>query len=89
MQVKCLALHDPEEHCQSQMRRQLPFPGSAKQGITDYTGKETFAKDPRLAKLLRELSRSTCGTIKKVHWLSRMSVSLNLLRFGALLRNNL
>ena len=39
------------------------------QGIIDYTGIKTFAKEPKLAKLLRGFSR--------------MSVSLNLLRFGA------
>ena len=40
---------------ESSLRRQLPFPSSAKQEIIiDWTGTETFAKEPNLAKLLRD-----------------------------------
>ena len=38
------------------------------QGIMDWTETETLAKKPKLAKLLRELSRCPFCTIKKVHW---------------------
>ena len=47
-----LELHALEDS-QFQMRRQLPFLGSAKQGIIVVTRAKTFAKEPKFAKLLR------------------------------------
>ena len=48
------------------------------QGIVDSTGMETFAKEPKLAELLRELksTKTTAG-------FSHMSVMANLLCFGS------
>ena len=59
------------------------------QGIIDYAGIETSSKEPKLAISLRELMLALCGVIKKFTGFSRMSVALNLLCFGALLRDNL
>ena len=40
------------------------------QGIIALTGMETFAKEPKFAKLLRELKSTSCHTIKRVRWFS-------------------
>ena len=46
------------------------------QGIIDSTGTETFAKEPKLAKLLRELKLTPYLRNNKVHWFfSRMFVT--------------
>ena len=56
-------------------------------GIIGYIRTKTFAKEPKLAKLLRELK----STLMQYHenGISCMSVSLNLPCFSALLRDNL
>ena len=41
------------------------MPEVAKQGITNPTGSETFAKESKLAKLLRELKSAPVSYIKK------------------------
>ena len=58
------------------------------QGIINFTGSETFPSEPKFAKLLRE-HKLTPWCHKKSTGFSRMSVTLNLLLFGALLRDNL
>ena len=53
------------------------------QGIIDWTGTETFAKEPKLAKLLREHKSNACAvSLKKFTGFSRMSVIASLLCFG-------
>ena len=52
----------------------------SEQGIIDSTGTETYAKEPKFAKLLWGISRRPCGVIKKFLGFSRMSVTLSLLR---------
>ena len=45
--------------------------GTSIQEIIDSTGAETFAKEPKLAKSLRELKLTPVWYHKKVHWLFR------------------
>ena len=53
------------------------------QGIIDLTGTKTFAKEPKLAKLLRELKpASVLCNEKGDRWFSHMFVMANLLCFG-------
>ena len=53
------------------------------QGIINCEGTETFAKKPKLAKLLPELKPTPVSYNKKVHWfLSHVPVMANLLHFG-------
>ena len=59
------------------------------QGIINSTETETFAKAPKLVKLLRELKSTPMQCHKKSTGSSGMFVALNLLRFGALLRDNM
>ena len=56
------------------------------QGIIDSTGWEVFAKEPKLAKLFWKLKSTLLRCHKNSTDFSRMSVTLNLLHFGALLR---
>ena len=59
------------------------------QGIWASTGTETFAKEPKLAKLLRELKLTPMAVpSKKPSGFTHMSENLNLPCFGALLWNN-
>ena len=39
------------------------------QGIINCKGTETFAKEPKSAKLLWELKPTPCRTTEEVHWL--------------------
>ena len=50
------------------MERQLSIVNLFSQGIIDWTGTETFAREPKLAKLLRELKWVPVLHNKKVHW---------------------
>ena len=60
------------------------------QGIIVSTGTETFAKEPKLAKLFRKRKSTPVQFHKKMCiGLSYMSVILNLLHFGALLWESL
>ena len=59
------------------------------QGIINSTETETFAKAPKLVKLLRELKSTPMQCHKESTGSSGMFVALNLLRFGALLRDNM
>ena len=54
------------------------------QGIKDYTGMVTFAKKPKLAKLLWQLK-----SIKKVHWCFLYVVTRSLLCFGCFVAGQL
>ena len=47
------------------------------QGIINCAGTETFAKEPKLAKLLRELKPTPVLHNKKVHCFCRLSVIEN------------
>ena len=59
-------------------------------GIIDDTEMETFTKEPKLAKLMRDQKSTPVRYHKKMSTgFARMSVSLNLLCFGALLQDNL
>ena len=54
-----------------------------KQGIIDPTEKETFAKEPELAKLLQKIKvDARAVSLEKFTDLSRMSVTASLLCFG-------
>ena len=57
------------------------------QGIIDLTGTETFAKEPKLAKLLRKSKLKPVRCHKKVLWFFLYVCALGAL--GALLRDNL
>ena len=59
------------------------------QGIINCNGTETFAKEPKLAKLLREQSRRSCRATKWTAGFSHMSVMGNFLVLGALLCDDL
>ena len=53
------------------------------QGIIEYTGMETFAKEPKQAKLFASAILSPRQVVtKKITGSSRMSLVLNLLCFG-------
>ena len=52
------------------------------QGIDDWTGTETLAKEPRLAKSLRELKSTPVRYYKKVLWFFSHVCNRNLLGFG-------
>ena len=59
------------------------------QGIINSTGTETFSKEPKLVQLLRELNSTPVQRHKKSAGSSGMFVALNLLRFSALLLDNM
>ena len=50
---------------------------------------ETFAKEPKLKKLLRELKSTPVRLLQKLTGFCRMSVPASLLRLDTLLRHNL
>ena len=61
------------------------------QGVTDHpTGTKTFAKTPKLAKLLpRAKVNARVVLLQKSIGFCRMSVTASLLRLGAVLRDDL
>ena len=56
--------------------------------MIDSTGTEAFAMEHKLAKLLRELKWTPVRYYKKLTGFFCMSVTLNLLCFGAFLQDN-
>ena len=61
-----------------------PLYTSSIQGIINPTGMETFAKEPKLTKLLRELKSTPLLYNKKVHWFFSHVCNGNFAVFGVL-----
>ena len=63
---------------------------NSKQGIIGSTKTKTYAKKPKLEKNIAKTKVGACvATQKKSAGFSRMDLTLNLQRFGALLLDNL